>query len=455
VSETCHVLVVDDEPNIRATLAMCLESLGCVVHRAAGAREALVAAEQTAFDIAFVDVRLGPADGMQLLPELVQRSPRLDVVMITAYTSIESAVEAIKAGAADYVAKPFTPAQIRHVVERLRLRRALENQVHELQERLEEAAPEVLLESASPAMRSVLATLVQAAASDASVLLRGESGTGKGVLARLVHARSPRAKARFVTVNCPTLTDELLASELFGHVRGAFTGAVRDQPGKVEEADGGTLFLDEVGEISAALQAKLLRFSQDREFERVGEARTRRANVRIVAATNRDLERDVAEGRFRLDLLYRLNVIEVRVPPLRERREDLVVLARRFVEFFARDLGRPTLRLSPEAEASLSAYDWPGNVRELRNEMERAVVLSRTDALAPESFSERVRGAAAPVPQVGGRFRLEDVEREHILRVLASVPTREEAARILGIDPSTLWRRLRRYEMGATGAAPT
>jgi two-component system, NtrC family, response regulator AlgB len=449
MSDALHVLVVDDEPNIRATLAMCLESLGCEVHRAAGAREALVAVEATAFDIAFVDVRLGPADGLQLLPELVQRSPRLDVVMITAYASIESAVEAIKAGAADYLAKPFTPAQIRHVVERLRKRRALENQVHELQERLEEAAPQVLLESTSPAMRAVIDTLTQAAGSDASVLLRGESGTGKGVLARLVHARSPRAHARFVTVNCPTLTDELLASELFGHVRGAFTGAVRDQAGKVEEADGGTLLLDEVGEISAALQAKLLRFSQDREFERVGETRTRRANVRIVAATNRDLEHDVAEGRFRLDLLYRLNVIEVRVPALRERREDLLVLARRFVEFFSHTLGRPSLRLSPPAEALLLAYAWPGNVRELRNEMERAVVLSRSPELGPESFSERVRGAAAPLPEVGGPFRLEDIEREHILRVLASVPTRDEAARILGIDPSTLWRKLRRYETEA------
>ena len=446
VTEALNVLVVDDEPNIRATLAMCLESLGCRVHNAAGAREALVAVEHGVFDIAFVDVRLGPADGLALLPELLQRSPRLAVVMITAYASIESAVQAIRAGAADYLPKPFTPAQIRHVVDRLRQRRELENQLLDLQGRLAEGVPEVLLDTAAPAMRTVIDTLSQAASSETSVLLRGESGTGKGVLARLVHARSRRAHARFVTVNCPTLTDELLASELFGHVRGAFTGAVRDQPGKVEEADGGTLFLDEVGEISGALQAKLLRFSQDREFERVGEARTRRADVRIVAATNRDLEVDVQQGRFRLDLLYRLNVIEVRVPSLRERREDLPVLIQHFIDFFARAVGRQAPHLSPEAEALLLAYDWPGNVRELRNEIERAIVLTPANALTPQSFSERVRGAGTPVPRVGGRFKLEDIDREHILRVLASTETREEASRVLGIDPSTLWRRLRRYE---------
>jgi NtrC-family two-component system response regulator AlgB len=446
VGEPLHVLVIDDEPNIRATLSMCLESLGCRVHNAAGAREALVAVEHAPFDVAFLDVRLGPADGMNVLPELLQRSPRLAVVMITAYASIESAVQAMKAGAADYLAKPFTPAQIRHIIEHLRQRRALENQVLDLQGRLAEGVPEMLLETSASTMRSAIETLSQAASSDASVLLRGESGTGKGVLARLLHARSRRAQARFVTVNCPTLTDELLASELFGHVRGAFTGAVRDQPGKVEEADGGTLFLDEVGEISGALQAKLLRFSQDREFERVGETRTRRADVRIVAATNRELEADVDQGRFRLDLLYRLNVIEVRVPSLRARREDLVTLANHFLEFFARDLGRAVPSLSPEAEALLVAYDWPGNVRELRNEIERAIVLTRADQLSPQSFSERVRGAGAPVPWLGGRFRLEDVDREHILRVLATTATREEASRVLGIDPSTLWRRLRRYE---------
>jgi NtrC-family two-component system response regulator AlgB len=251
-----------------------------------------------------------------------------------------------------------------------------------------------------------------------------------------------------MTVNCPTLTDDLLASELFGHVRGAFTGAVRDQRGKVEEADGGTLFLDEIGEISPALQTKLLRFAQDREFERVGEARTRRADVRLVAATNRDLEADVQAGRFRLDLLYRLNVIEITVPPLRERREDLLSLARHFLAFVSRSMGQQVPQLSPAAEALLISYAWPGNVRELRNEIERAVVLSRADVLEPQSFSDRVRGGAIAVPTLGGDFSLEQIDHEHLLQVVARAPTREAAARILGIDPSTLWRRLKRYEGG-------
>jgi NtrC-family two-component system response regulator AlgB len=272
------------------------------------------------------------------------------------------------------------------------------------------------------------------------------------VLARLLHERSARAGHRFITVNCPTLTDELLASDLFGHVRGAFTGAVRDQRGKVEEADGGTLFLDEIGEISMSLQTKLLRFAQDREFERVGDAQTRRADVRLVAATNRDLNADVETGRFRLDLLYRLNVIEVTVPALRQRPEDLPALARHFLSFAARNVGRPTPSLGKEAEALLVAYGWPGNVRELKNEMERAVVLSREEVLRPESFSDRLRGGAHVVPAVGGDFTLSQIEQEHTLRVLSQTPTREEAARVLGIDPSTLWRRLKRYEEG--GADP-
>jgi NtrC-family two-component system response regulator AlgB len=242
------------------------------------------------------------------------------------------------------------------------------------------------------------------------------------------------------------LSDELLASELFGHAKGAFTGAVRDQAGRVEAAERGTLFLDEIGEISIGLQAKLLRFLQDKQFERVGENRTRRADVRVLAATNRDLARDVAEGRFREDLLFRLNVIEVQVPPLRERLEDVLRLARRFLEFFARAAGRATPELSAGAEAAVLDHPWPGNLRELRNAMERAVILWPNQVLGPEALPDAVAAHATRVPRLGGEYTLDEIEHEHIVRVLARASTQEEAARILGIDASTLWRKRKKYD---------
>jgi NtrC-family two-component system response regulator AlgB len=247
-------------------------------------------------------------------------------------------------------------------------------------------------------------------------------------------------------VNCPTLTEELLASELFGHSRGAFTGAVRDQPGRVEAAEHGTLFLDEIGELSPALQSKLLRFLQEKQFERVGETQTRTADVRVVAATNRDLEAEVKSGRFREDLLYRLNVIDVVVPPLRERPDDILPLAREFLVYFSRTARRPVPQLAPEAERALLAYPWPGNIRELRNALERAVILSSAQSLPPQALPERIAAHAAPAPALGGDFTLEQIEREHILRVLARTKTQEEAARILGVDASTLWRKRKKYD---------
>ena len=242
------------------------------------------------------------------------------------------------------------------------------------------------------------------------------------------------------------MSGELLASELFGHAHGAFTGAVRDQPGRVEAAEGGTLFLDEIGEIEPPLQAKLLRFLQDKEFERVGETRTRRADVRVIAATNRDLDADVAAGRFREDLLFRLNVIEVAVPALRERPEDIIVLARGFLAFFARAASRATPELAPETEAALLAYAWPGNVRELRNAMERAVILVPARRLGVDALPERIAAHVHASPQVGGEFSIDQIEREHIERVVSRAPTLDDAARILGIDASTLYRKRKRYD---------
>jgi NtrC-family two-component system response regulator AlgB len=440
-----HVLVIDDERNIRQTLAICLEGFGCKVEQVATGAAAVDALRREPFDLAFCDLKLGTESGLDLLPRLLGERPGLDVIIITAYATVDTAVEAMRRGAKDYLPKPFTPQQIRHLVDRARERRTLSRRLGELEARLEEAAPEARLETASPRMQAVLDVVARAAAHDVAVLLRGENGTGKGVLARALHAQSPRRDRPFVVVNCPTLSEELLASELFGHARGAFTGAVRDQEGRVEAAEGGTVFLDEIGEISPALQAKLLRFLQEKRFERVGETRTRTADVRIVAATNRDLDAEVKAGRFREDLLYRLNVMEIVVPPLRERLEDILPFARGFVEFFARQAGRPPPDLSAATEKLLVAYPWPGNVRELRNAIERALILARGQVLEPETFPERIAATASEAPVLGGDFSIEDIEREHALRVMAHTATMEEAARILGIDASTLWRKRKKW----------
>ena len=441
-----RTLVVDDERNIRTTLTLCLEEMGCEVLAVASASSALDAVRRQSFDLAFVDLRLGADNGLDLLPRLLTESPGTAVVIITAYATIDTAVAAIKGGATDYLPKPFSVAQIQHVVDQINARRSLEHRLADLEQQLKEAVPEADLETHSPRMRSVLDMVTRAAASEAPVLLHGESGTGKGVLARTLHARSLRAARPFMVVNCPTLSDELLASELFGHAKGAFTGAVRDQPGRVEVAEGGTLFLDEIGEISLSLQAKLLRFLQEKQFERVGETHTRRADVRVVVATNRDLQADVVAGRFREDLLYRIDVVEIHIPPLRERPEDILGLAGRFLQFFARANNRPAMELSKAAADVLLAYAWPGNVRELRNAIERAVILWPAQVVEPAALPERVAGAAGSGPTLGGDYTLEALEREHILRVLARSSGVEDAARILGVDPSTLWRKRKRYD---------
>ncbi|MDP2306482.1 MAG: sigma-54 dependent transcriptional regulator [Pseudomonadota bacterium] len=439
-----RVLVIDDERNIRLTLSVLVQSMGHSAQAAATSLEAIAALRAHTFDVALLDLKLGSTSGLDLLPRMLDLAPDLQVVLMTAFASIPTAVEAMRRGARDYLPKPFEPEQIRALLDEIGRERGLRQRITELEDRLREV-PEADFTTESPAMQTVLDLARRVSSAEAPVLLRGESGTGKGVLARFIHAHSPRAGGPFAVVNCPTLSEELLAAELFGHVRGAFTGAVKDAPGRVEAAEGGTLFLDEVGEISPSVQARLLRFLQDHQFERVGDVRTRTANVRILAATNRVLDAEVRAGRFREDLLYRLNVIELTLPPLRERREDIPRLASGYLAHFGRAQKRPALRFADDVLARLLAHEWPGNLRELRNAVERAVILATGNVV-----DARLLPGAIPLadgaPVLGGDVPLEAIEREHILRVLAKHGRPEEAARVLGIDPATLWRKRKRWE---------
>jgi NtrC-family two-component system response regulator AlgB len=443
-SEPFNLLVIDDEVSLRRTLRTALESMGHHVTEAASAAQALGALRLQRFDLALLDLRLGKEQGLDLLPELLRVVPGLHVAIITAHASLDSAIEAMRKGAFDYLPKPFTPNQLRVVLDRSALVRGLRNRVAALEEQVGQLAPEVELATEEPAVRQALDVAFQVAPTDATVLLRGESGTGKGVLARAVHARSKRAGRPFVTVHCPSLSADLLESDLFGHVKGAFTGAVADKAGKVETADGGTLLLDEIGDLPPALQPKLLRLLQDRAYERVGEPVARTADVRIVAATNRDLEAEVRAGRFREDLFYRLNVIEVTLPPLRQRRRDVRALARHLLGFFARQSGKVVTGFAPEAESAMTAYPWPGNVRELRNAVERGAILTRDNLVGLEHLPGQLTGSTTARVEVGGPVTLDELEAEHIRRVVASAPSLDEAARILGIDPSTLYRKRKR-----------
>ncbi len=439
-----RVLLVDDEDSILRTFRWCLEDAGFQVVAATDSAQALAALQREVFDVCVLDLRLGEESGLDLLPPLRAAAPWMRVVVATAHSSVDVAVEAMRAGAADFLVKPCAPEQLAQVVSRQAEARRLEARIEALEhERDGEPAPD--LESASPAMQRVLEQARRVADTMASVLVLGESGTGKGVLARAIHDWSGRS-GNLVTVNCPSLSADLLESELFGHARGAFTGATESTQGRVAQADGGTLFLDEVGDFPLALQPKLLRFLQEREYERVGDATTRRADVRIVAATNRDLEAMVAEGSFRQDLLYRLNVVGLTLPPLRERREDVPALAERCLRRFAAAYRRPARAFSPAALDAIRNHAWPGNIRELRNAIERAVILSQQSEIdLPQLAIAAAPASVECVPRIGDAVSLAELERAHILAVVGASQTLEQAAQTLGIDASTLYRKRKQY----------
>lgn len=433
------ILIVDDDAGFRGLMETILKGEGYTVESAGSVAEAMACANRRSYHLLISDLKLPDGTGMELLRYWRQEMPNAPVVMITAFGSISTAVEAMKLGAVDYLGKPLSsPDELRIVVRNVleHNRTAREHEVLREQECSRFSCGDLV--ASDPKMAGALDLVRKVAPTQATVLITGESGTGKELIARCIHNNSPRSQRVFIPVNCAALSPALIESELFGHERGAFTGAVGQHTGRFERAHGGTLFLDEIGELDAGLQAKLLRVLQDKMFERVGGTRQITADVRIIAATNRDLKQDVTEGRFREDLYYRLNIFPIELPPLRERPADIRRLARFFLERSAKELGKSSLVLSPEAENVLMAYAWPGNVRELENTMERLAILY-DDVIEPDDLPVTGSGPARPV-------LFKDIERRAIEEALQeNGGNRTRAAKQLGISLRTLQYRLKQY----------
>jgi two-component system, NtrC family, response regulator AlgB len=437
-----NVLVVDDEPNILKTLKIGLEAIGFTVEGFLNPLDVVDTIEDGKYDVAFIDLMMQPIDGMQVLKTLRQKSPITTCVIITAHGSIDSAVEAIKNGAFDFLQKPFDLKELQLFTEKVFEHHKLQKEVGMLREQLAANRTETNIITRNPRMRQWIEFAQQVADSMMTVLIDGESGTGKELIAQFIHSHSNRREKSFVKVNSAALPENLLESELFGHAKGAFTGAIKDREGRFEAADGGTLFLDEIADIPPQSQAKLLRFLQQREFERVGENVTRKVDVRVIAATNRNLSVLMRDGSFREDLYYRLNAVRISLPPLRERSEDILLLIQHFLKKFAPDR---TIEISPEALKLLTSYPWPGNIRELENVMERAVLLVKHETVDVSQLPPELQH---PEEERAGLLSLEAIERQQIARVLRVVTDLDEAAKVLGIDPATLWRKRKKYNMG-------
>ena len=444
------ILVVDDDPYIQEALGDRLESLGYRVARASDGKHALELIDHQDPQMVFLDIEMPGMKGLDVLREIRAREKDFPVVMITAYGSIDLAVEAMKEGAYDFVPKPFKPSHIALVVEKAMERQRLRREKEVLSEEVDRRYRLVAGNSAK--FNSAISGAKKAAGSKSTILLLGESGTGKELFARAIHNWSERKDRPFIAINCVGLSKELLESELFGYEKGAFTGASQLKRGKIEIANGGTVFLDEIGDISEELQAKLLRFLQEREFERVGGTQLIRVDVRIIAATNRNLETAVKEGRFREDLFYRINVVPIVLPPLRERKEDVQALAQFFMQRFSDESKKNFTEISQEALETLIAYEWPGNVRELANVIERAVVLGQPPTIQIEDLSP---GIVAPETEVGNRATpqsyhesIDEYRREVIVNALAQARgNRAAAARSLGLQRSYLLRLMKTFQI--------
>jgi NtrC-family two-component system response regulator AlgB len=449
-------LVIDDDKTFRDATCLLIDGEGHYAEAACSGELGLTELEKGRFDSVLLDLNLGPENGLDILEQILKRQPNLPVVMFTAQGSVKNAVEAMRRGAVDFLEKPFTREQFHLVLARLQRFHQLKQNIERLEWEVKDSnaqSPEPLLDSSTPLMKEVMDTLLRAAKSPASILLLGESGTGKSVVARAVHQQSHLADRPFITVSCPSLSRELLESDLFGHVKGSFTGALRDHWGKVKAAAGGTLFLDEIGDLPMEIQPKLLRLLQEREYERVGENVTRKAEVRVIAATSRDLKMRVAEGTFREDLYFRLNIITAEMPPLRQRPSDLIRFTEHYIKHFTALCGRHLDGFSEQALAAIRAYSWPGNLRELRNAIERAVIMTKGNKINLEDLPAELRGRAASGVkgngaslEVGALVSMEELEEAHLRKVLERTSNLAEAAEVLGIDQATLYRK--RKKMG-------
>jgi DNA-binding NtrC family response regulator len=450
------ILVIDDDESLRRVLEYNLAQEGYAVLTASGGEQGLDLLKKEGADLVVTDVRMPGMDGLQVLEGVRKVDPNVQVIILTAFGTIEMAVEAMKAGAFHYISKPFNRDELKLTIKKALQLKELERENVTLREELKERSGLDAIIAESPPMAQVLELVIRVAPTETTVLILGESGTGKELIARAIHGRSPRARGPFVAVNCAAIPETLLESELFGHVKGAFTGAIRDRVGKFEAAEGGTVFLDEIGEMRPDLQVKILRVLEERMLERVGDNRLIRVDVRVLAATNKDLSKAIQAGEFREDLYYRLNVVPLQIPPLRERREDIRPLAQHFLKRLG---ASPRLTIAPEAFRALESYDFPGNVRELENALERAMIFHRGDVISLADLPEAIRAPKAKeatalpmsMPETG--LSLEEVEKELILRALQKHDwNQSRAARYLGITRHTLLYRIEKHNIARPGS---
>ena len=435
------VLVVDDEAHILKTMGICFKELEFETKLCSKPQEALDLIKKEIFDLAFIDLKMIPIDGIAILEQIKKFSPETTVIIITAHGSIESAIEAIKKGAYDYLQKPFDYLELQIFAKKALEYHQLKSEVKKLRAERDKALFPGNIITKNSKMIEMINLAERIAETNMSVLIEGESGTGKELFAQLINQKSDRADKPFIKVNCAALPENLLESELFGHVKGAFTGAIKDRQGRFELADKGTIFLDEIAELTPSVQAKLLRVLQQKEFERLGESQTRKVDVRIIAATNKNLEEALKEGAFREDLYYRLNSVRIKLLPLRERPEDIPVLIRHFFDKFT---GEQSINISLEALKALKLYRWSGNVRELENTIQRAVLLAKNNCIELTDLPEEVRLSIENQPQ---NLTLEEAEKLHIKKVIQTAADLNNAAQILGIDPATLWRKRKKYNL--------